>query len=75
MLTITPDSGVEKLAKDYEDSVKSTKFTIYKLAWYLRGGVDAHKLMNDTDLEDIEIINKVVEENIDSTKKTGMPLI
>jgi hypothetical protein len=41
----------------------------------MRGGVDAHNLLYDTDLEDIEVLNKVIEENIETTKKTGMPLI
>jgi len=41
----------------------------------MRGGVDYHKLLVDTDLEDIEVMNKVVEENIETTKKTQMPLI
>lgn len=41
----------------------------------MRGGVDAAHLMNDTDVEDIGIISKIVSENIESTKKSGMPLI
>ena len=41
----------------------------------MRGGVDGHNLLYDTDLEDIEILNKIIEENIETTKKTGMPLI
>jgi hypothetical protein len=31
--------------------------------------------MYNTDIGDIEVINKVVEENIETTKKSGMPLI
>jgi len=41
----------------------------------MRGGVSSDSLMYATDLGDIEVINKVVEENIESTKKSGMPLI
>lgn len=41
----------------------------------MRGGLDVHNLMSDTDLEDISIINKVVEENIETVKKTNMPLL
>jgi hypothetical protein len=41
----------------------------------MRGGVDAHTLMTNTDLEDIEVLNKIIEENIESAKKTQMPLI
>ena len=31
--------------------------------------------MYTTDLGDIEVLNKVVEENIEASKKSGMPLI
>jgi hypothetical protein len=41
----------------------------------MRGGMDAHKLLSDTDIEDLEILNKIVEENIETSKKTQMPLI
>ena len=41
----------------------------------MRGGVDSAHLLNDTDVEDISIISKIISENIESTKKSGMPLI
>jgi len=45
------------------------------MSWYMRGGADSYVLLHDTDLEDLDIIGKVVEENIETTKKSGMPLI
>lgn len=41
----------------------------------MRGGVDAHTLMCDTDLEDLSVIDKIVKENIELTKQTNMPMI
>jgi hypothetical protein len=41
----------------------------------MRGGVDSHKLLYETDLEDLSILNKIVDENIETTKKTQMPFI
>lgn len=41
----------------------------------MRGGVDAYRLLTDTDLDDIEILQTIVQENIEFTKKTQMPLI
>jgi|TARA_B110000908_G_C10262285_1_gene460267 hypothetical protein len=41
----------------------------------MRGGVNSDSLMYTTDLGDIEVLNKVVEENIEASKKSGMPLI
>tara|TARA_B110000503_G_scaffold44691_1_gene72976 strand:+ start:2499 stop:2624 length:126 start_codon:yes stop_codon:yes gene_type:complete len=41
----------------------------------MRGGVDSHILMYNTDIDDIQVLNTVVEENIETTKKSGMPLL
>jgi hypothetical protein len=41
----------------------------------MRGGVEVHHLLYNTDTSDIDILNTVVEENIDTTKKTGLPLL
>lgn len=41
----------------------------------MRGGVSSHDLLSCTDLEDLQIISNIVSENIESTKKSGMPLI
>ena len=41
----------------------------------MRGGVDAHTLMYHTDIEDIEILQKVIDENLEATKKSGLPLL
>lgn len=41
----------------------------------MRGGVDYHNLLVETDLEDIEVMNRVIEDNIETVKKTNMPLL
>lgn len=41
----------------------------------MRGGVDSNVLMYHTDIDDIQVLNTVIEENIESTKKSGMPLL
>ena len=68
------DSDVEELSKTLESQVKNLKYSIYKLAWYMRGGVQATDLFN-SDVEDIEVLQKIVEENIETAKKTGQPVI
>jgi len=40
----------------------------------MRGGVQAVDLFN-SDVDDISILYKIVEENIETAKKTGQPLI
>lgn len=41
----------------------------------MRGSVDTNKLLYHTDIEDIEIMQKIIQENIEASKKTSMPLI
>jgi hypothetical protein len=41
----------------------------------MRGGVSSSDLLDDTDFNDLEILQRIIEENIESAKKTGMPLI
>lgn len=41
----------------------------------MRGGVDSHVLMYESDIEDLEILSKVIKDNIETTKKTGLPLL
>jgi hypothetical protein len=41
----------------------------------MRGGVSATVLFNDTDVEDLKILGKIITENIESTKKSGLNLI
>lgn len=40
----------------------------------MRGGVQATDLFN-TDVEDIEILSKIVQENIEMSKKAGTTII
>lgn len=41
----------------------------------MRGGVSHTDLLYNTDLQDMEILSGIVEENIETAKKSGMPLI
>ena len=58
-----------------ENEIKGIKEGLYRLSWYMRGGVSVHDLMYDTDLEDQEIMNNIVKQNIENTKNAKMPLI
>ena len=71
----TSDSDIPELSKSFELDIKKLKHEIYQLCWYMRGGVSSDVLFYDTDIEDLEIINKIILENIEATKKSGMPLV
>ena len=59
---------VEKLDKES----KILKADLLKMCWYMRGGLsidDAFALS----IEEREIIAEVVKENLETTKKSGLP--
>lgn len=58
-----------------DNEVKNIKYQVYKLGWYMRGGVDTFKLMHDTDIDDLGILSKIVDENIEVSKKANTPIL
>jgi hypothetical protein len=55
-----------------EQETKQLKHDLLKMCWYMRGGLSYDDSMH-LGPEDREIIAKVVEENLETTKKTQMP--
>ena len=58
--------------KVLENETKQLKHELLKMCWYMRGGLSADEafMMGP---EDREIIAKIVEENMETTKKTQLP--
>lgn len=69
------DDEINSLAKDMENNIKQVKDMLYRVSWYMRGGVNYHDLLYDTDIEDQEIMRKIIKDNIENTKNAKMPLI
>ncbi len=69
------DDEINTLAKDYENRIKQQKENMYRISWYMRGGVGFNELMYDTDLEDVEVIQNIVKDNIENTKNSRLPLL
>lgn len=60
------------LVKSYENQVKQIKDELLRFCWFMRGGLtysDAIMLS----LEDRKIIGSIVKDNLETTKKSGMP--
>lgn len=60
------------LVKSYENQVKQIKDEILRLCWYMRGGVNYNDAMMMS-VEDRQIIGKIVTDNLETSKKSGMP--
>lgn len=64
--------GVDKLVKEYEKDTKALREEIFRIGWYMRGGINTNDAFLLTP-EDREIIAKIIEDNLETTKKTQMP--
>lgn len=63
---------IEGLVAQYKKESKAIKAELIKLSWFMRGGLqydDAYLLSQ----EEREIISKLVEDNMETTKKSGLP--
>ena len=58
--------------RNMENDQKAIKADLMKICWYMRGGIsldEAFALSN----EDKEIISGIIKENLETTKKSGLP--
>jgi len=44
------------------------------MCWYMRGGLSIHEAYS-LGIDDMEIFNKIIEDNIEASKKAQMPLL
>lgn len=51
---------------------KELKQDLFKICWFMRGGVTYQESLLLSN-EDREIISKIIKENLETTKKTGLP--
>lgn len=63
---------MEKFTNDLVKQIKSIRTNAFKIGWFMRGSVSYVDLMNMS-AEEIDSMNEVIDENLETTKKTKMP--
>lgn len=63
---------INKEVKDYEKESKEIKSELFKICWYMRGSVTLEEAFN-LSYEDRTLINNIVKDNLEVTKKSGLP--
>jgi hypothetical protein len=58
-----------------DTQVKKIKEEMFRLSWYMRGGVSVNDLMDRYSFDDRQAIYEVVKENLEMTKTSQMPLL
>ena len=64
--------GVKKLIDDMESECTAIKKNALSMSWYMRGGVTYEDVLNMSSVEREEI-KKIIDNNLEVTKKSQMP--
>lgn len=70
-MTLTNDQIVG-LIEGYEKESKALRDEAIRISWYMRGGISYDDAMMLT-IQERDIVGKLIKENLDVTKKSGMP--
>jgi hypothetical protein len=63
---------IDELSRKMEKETKALKDNLFRLCWYMRGGMtisEAYNLAPD----DLEVLNIIIKDNMETTKKSGLP--
>ena len=69
------NSDIPKFINNLESSIKVIKDEIFKISWYMRGGVTSQELLNIYSYEDRTIMSNIIKDNIETTQKTKLPFV
>lgn len=70
-----PESDIMMLIEGYEKECHILKKSFYRLIWSMRGGITSNDLFHVLSQEDREIMEEIVNENIEISKKNGMAIL
>ncbi len=71
LLRLGPE-GVQKLIDDMDKECEAIKKNALSLSWYMRGGATYEDVLNMSAMER-QAINALVEDHLETTKKSQMP--
>jgi hypothetical protein len=66
------NSEIVEFVESYEKEINSLRKNALKSTWYMRGGISYDDAMMLSAAER-DIVNKLIEENLETTKKSGLP--
>ena len=73
-MTTMSNSDISKYVERLESTVKGIKEEIFKISWYMRGGVSAQELFHVYSSEDRMLLSSLIKDNIETIQKTKLPL-
>jgi hypothetical protein len=64
--------GITKLIEQQDKEVNSIREDVLKMCWYMRGGVTYEEGMN-LSISERNIVSAIIKDNLETTKKSGLP--
>ena len=71
-LVVLNSDEISKLVDRMDEESKGIRQEILKMCWYMRGGLTYEEAMQ-LGTQERELISKLISENLETTKKSGMP--
>jgi hypothetical protein len=69
---VLDSDGISNMVDAMEKETQNIRLDILKLCWYMRGGVTYDEAMQMGHV-DRNLINDIVKDNLETTKKSGLP--
>lgn len=69
---ILDSDGIVKMVDQMEKEVNDIRQEALKMAWFMRGGLSYEHALNLSS-EERKIISGLIKENLETTKKSGLP--
>lgn len=63
---------IQKLSERMEKEAKALKNQLYQIMWFMRGSITISEAF-ELETEDLDIITKIIKDNLETTKKTKLP--
>jgi hypothetical protein len=72
LLTLKTNEEILELVDQMDRESKALKEEILRACWYMRGGLTYNEGM-ELGFEEREIISRIIKDNMETTKKSGLP--
>ena len=69
---ILDSDGIVKMVDQMEKEVNDIRQEALKMSWFMRGGLSYEHALNLSS-EERKIISGLIKENLETTKKSGLP--
>jgi hypothetical protein len=71
LLSLSP-TETEKLIEQMESENENLENNLYNMVWHMRGGINLEQIYQMS-FRQLEKINKIIEEHMETTGKSGLP--